>query len=71
MMFAEAATATMGEISSNIAEMIEELTQLEGSEVPRISFKAVPVNITAVTGESSQPGDLPGDLQEGLSSQIS
>ena len=70
MTFAKATATTEGKISSNITEIIEELTQPEGSEVPKVSAEAVPVNIATVVGESSQPGDLPGDLQEGLSSPI-
>ena len=62
MTIPEAAVTTEGETSSNIAEMIEELTRPEGSKVFKISTEAVPVNTTTVAGESSQPGDLPEDL---------
>ena len=51
MMFAEAAAIIEGEISSHIAEMIEELTQPEGSEVPKISAEVVHVILTAVAGD--------------------
>ena len=62
MSFAEAATTTEGATSSSITEMIEELTQLEDAEAHKISAEEVPTSTTAVTGESSQPGDLPEDL---------
>ena len=62
MTFAEAVATNEGKTSSNIAEMIEELTQLESSEVLKISTKVVPVSITSVAGKSSRPGDLPEDL---------
>jgi len=42
--------------------MIEELTQPEGAEASKISAEEVPLSITAVTGESSQPGDFSEDL---------
>ena len=37
MSFTEAATTTEGATSSSIAEMIEELTQLEGAKALKIS----------------------------------
>ena len=61
MTFAETATTIEGETSSHVTEMIEELTQLEGAEVPKIS-EEVPASTTAVIGESFQPGDSPEDL---------
>ena len=70
MTFTKSVATIEGETSSHIAEMIEELTQPEDSEVPRISIEVIPVNLTVVAGESSLLGDLPGDLQEGLSSLI-
>ena len=54
MTFAEATAIIEGETSSHITKMIEELTQLEGSEVPRISVEAVLMNLVAVAGESYQ-----------------
>ena len=60
MTFAEATAIIEGETSSHITKMIEELTQLEGSEVPRINTEAVPMNLAAVAGESYQLGDLSG-----------
>jgi len=62
MTFAEAPATTEGETSSNIAEMIEDLNQPEGSKVPKISAEVVPENTAAVAEESSQPGDLSEDL---------
>ena len=62
MTFAEVVTTTEGDTSSNITKMIEELTQPEGSEVPKISNEKIPASIVAVVGESSQPKNLSGDL---------
>ena len=66
MTFAEAACIIEGETSSHIVEMIVEIAQLKGSEVPRINTGAVPVNLAAVAGKSSQLRNL----QDGLSSPI-
>ena len=57
-----ATTTNEGETSSNIAEMIEELTQPEGTEVLKISTEAVPLSTTSVPKESSQRTELPKDL---------
>ena len=62
MSFAEAAATTEGATSSNIAEMIEKLTQLESVEAPKISVEEVPASTTTVTEESSQPRDFLEDL---------
>ena len=62
MTLAEAVAITEGEISSNIAEMTEELTQPESSKVLKSSAEAVPVGTTSVDGESSQSKDLLEDL---------
>ena len=62
MTFVEAVVTTERETSSNIVEMIEELTQSEGLKVPKTSARAVPMGTTSVVEESSQSGDLPEDL---------
>jgi len=62
MSFAEAATTTKDATSSSIAKTIEELTQLEGAKIPKISVEEVSASTTIVTEKSSQPGDLPRDL---------
>jgi len=54
MTFVEAAATIEGETSSHITKIIEELTQPDGSEVPRISAEAVLMNLAAVAGESYQ-----------------
>ena len=56
-------TATAeGETFSNIAELIEELTQLEGTRVLKISTEVASISATFVAVESSQSGELPEDL---------
>ena len=42
-----------------IAEMIEELTQLEGTKVSKISVEETPSSASGVTGGSSHFKDLP------------
>jgi len=42
--------------------MIKKLTQLEGVEASKISAEEVPASTTAITAESSQPGDFLEDL---------
>jgi len=62
MTFADATVTTEDETSLNIAEMIEDLTQSEGLEVPKTSAEAVPMGTAFVVGESSQSEDLLEDL---------
>ena len=57
--FAGAIATAEGDTSSNIAKMIEELTQSEGTEVLKISVEETLVSTTGATGESSQLEDLP------------
>ena len=52
MTFAEAIATTEGGTSSNITKIIEKLTQLEGSEVPKICTEENHVSIAAVARES-------------------
>ena len=49
MTFAEASTTIEGKTSSHIAEMIEELTQSEGTEVFEISIEKTPMSIIGAT----------------------
>ena len=53
MTFVEAATIIEGKTSLNITEMIEELTQPEGSEVSKISTEEIPTSIAIVAGKFS------------------
>jgi len=62
MSFAEAATTTEGATFSSITEMIKKLTQPEGAEALKVSTEEVSLSTIVVTEESSQPGDLSGDL---------
>ena len=62
MRFTEAVVTTEGETSSNIAEMIEKLSQSEGLEVPKTNTEAAPMSTTFVARESSQSRDLLEDL---------
>ena len=56
-------TATSeGETSSNIVEMIEELTQVEVTEDLKISTEVSSIRKTPVVEESSQPRELPEGL---------
>jgi len=48
MIFAEAAVTNEGETSSNITEMIDELTQLEGLKVPKTNAEAIPMGTTSM-----------------------
>ena len=57
MTFVETVTTTEGDSSSNISEMIEKLTQLEGSKVSKININEIPASITAVAREPSQTED--------------
>ena len=60
--FVEAAVTNEGETSSNITEMIKELTQPGISEVLKISNEGSLMSTTSVVGESSQSRDLPEAL---------
>ena len=60
--FAGATTAIEGETTSNIADMIEELTQPEGTEIPKISAEVAAVGTTSAAEESSQQGESPKGL---------
>jgi len=57
--FAGAITTAKGNTSSNIAAMIEELTQPEGTKVSNISVEDTPVSTSGAMGESSHLEDLP------------
>ena len=46
--FAEATATAKGDTSSNIAEMIEELTQPEGTKVPKINVEETPASVTGM-----------------------
>ena len=48
--FAQATATAEGDTSSNIAKMIEELTQPDGAEVPKISVEETLANTTGATG---------------------
>ena len=62
MTFTEVVATNEGNTSSNIAEIIEKLTEPKGSKVPKISTEEIPTSITVAAGESSEPEDLPEDL---------
>jgi len=56
--FAGATPTAEGDISSDIAEMIEELTQPEVTKVSKISVEETPVSTNGATEGSSQLEDL-------------
>jgi len=58
MTFVEVVTTAEGNTSSNIAEIIEKLTQPDGSEVSKINTEEIPMSIAAVARESSQLEDF-------------
>ena len=53
--------------SSHIEEVIEELTQPRGFEVPATVAEEVPVSMATMTEEPSQLGSLPMDLPSSTS----
>jgi len=58
MTFVEVVTTAEGNTSSNIAEIIEKLTQPDGSKVSKINTEEIPMSIAAVARESSQLEDF-------------
>ena len=53
MTFAETVTTIEDDTSSNIVEMIVELTQPESSKISKISTEEIPMSIAVVAGKFS------------------
>ena len=63
----EVATGVKAVTSSHIEEVIKELTQPRGFEVPAIIAEEVPMSTATMTEEPSQPSSLSADLPSSTS----